>query len=320
MLDQLRFVRGAVAHKELLPAMTHFVIEKGFVRSYNGALALCAPIPFSLDCRPKAVPFIHAISMCEETIQLALTAAGKLRISSGAFKAYIDCIDDAAYHVQPEGEEINFDGQAVLDALRTLDPFIGNDASRPWSNGILLSGQSAYATNNVVAVQYWIGGEIPFEANLPKAAVVEMLRINEPPTRAQLHTNSISFHYADGRWIRSQLLDVAWPDIHGILSVSTSCIPLPLDLFESLEKIKPFTDKMGRVYIANGELRTVPKDDTETGASVKLNELAWEEGIYQIDMLSLLKGVATSADFNRYPLPSIFYGDRIRGAIIGMKM
>jgi hypothetical protein len=37
-------------------------------------------------------------------------------------------------------------------------------------------------------------------------------------------------------------------------------------------------------------------------------------------MLKLLEGVATHADFTRYPNPTLFFGDRLRGAIIGMRM
>lgn len=320
MLDQLRFVAGAISRKDLIPAMSHFVIQDGFARSYNGALALCAPIPFSLNCKPKAAPLIHAIDKCTETIQLSMTAAGKLRINSGPFKAYIDCIDEDAFHVQPEGQEILFDGKALLDALEVLEPFIGDDASRQWSNGVLLKGHSAFATNNVIAVEYWLGDtELPFEVNVPKAAITEMLRIGEPPLTAQLDKNSISFHYADKRWIRSQLLDVAWPDINHILGGKNDAKPIDARLFPALDSLKPFTDKIGRVYISSNCIRTITDENDEQGASVELTGITWS-GIYQIDMLKLLDGVATLADFDLYPSPCIFYGNRIRGAIVGMKM
>jgi len=44
MLKELRFVQGAVAKKDFVPAMTHFRIEKGTVRSFNGNLAICSPL------------------------------------------------------------------------------------------------------------------------------------------------------------------------------------------------------------------------------------------------------------------------------------
>lgn len=320
MLKELKFVQGAVARKDFLPAMTHFRIESGHVRSFNGFMALSSPIPFDIDCTPKADVLIRAISNCNETITLSLTPAGKLRIQSGKFRAHVDLIDGPTPHVEPAGERVNFDGQVLLDAFKTIYGFIGDDASRPWTNGVLLKGQSAYATNNVCLVEYWLGVETPVVINIPAAAIKEMLRIDEPPTYAQMDRNSVTFHYTDGRWIRSQLLETNWPFelMTRVLDVrnhtATEIVP---EMFEGLETIKGFTDDLGRVYIKDGVLRTHLEE--ELGANYTVDGLSIN-GLYQEKMLSLLKGVATHADFSRYPEPVLFFGERLRGAVIGMKM
>ena len=54
MLKELKFVQGAVSSKDFIPALTHFRIENGTVRSFNGLLALCSPIALDIDCTPKA--------------------------------------------------------------------------------------------------------------------------------------------------------------------------------------------------------------------------------------------------------------------------
>jgi DNA polymerase III sliding clamp (beta) subunit (PCNA family) len=316
MLKELKFVQGAVAKKDLVPAMTHFAIERGTVRAYNGTLALCSPIPFDIDCKPKAGPLVQAISQCDETVTLAITAAGKLRVQSGKFRAYIDCVEGETPHVLPEGQEIHFDGEQVLKAFKVLSTFVGDDASRPWTNGILLRGQSAYATNNVCLAEYWIGTQMPFVVNVPFVAIREMLRIAESPTHAQLTEGSITFHYSNGRWIRSQLYSATWPDLSKVLEREIGN-PQPLDerIFEGLEVIKPFADKMGRVFLDKEAVKTHLEDGL--GASYELPGFK-AEGIYQIEMLNLLKGVAKQIDFSKYPDPCVFYGDRLRGVIVGM--
>lgn len=318
MLKELKFVQGAVAKKDFLPAMTHFAIEGGRVRSYNGTLALSSPLPFDIDCVPKAAPLVKAISNCNDTVTLAMTPAGRLRIQSGKFKAYIDCIDEASAHVEPEGEVINFDGEAMLEALKVLEPFIGNDASRPWSSGVLLKGQSAFATNNVILVEYWLGVQSPVVVNVPRVAIKEMLRINEVPTHAQVTEKSLSFHYSDGRWIRTQLLETAWPDTGPLFDQPSTPCPINPKVFEGLSTIKPFADKMGRVFIKDGTISTCESDDTE-GASYTLEDIGFE-GIYQIEMLGLLEKVATTADLTLYPKPCPFFGEKLRGVIIGMRL
>lgn len=317
MLKELKFVQGAIAKKDFLPAMTHFAIEGGTVRAYNGTLALCSPLPFDIDCKPKAGPLVQAISNCTDTVTLSMTPAGKLRIQSGKFRAFVDCVEGETPHVSPEGEQVEIDGEAMLKAMKQIIPFVGDDASRPWTNGVLLRGQSAFATNNVCLVEYWLGVQMPCTVNLPRVAVKEMLRINEAPTHAQVTKNSISFHYTDGRWVRSQLLSSEWPNLAKVLDKPANPIPINERIFEGLDTIKPFADKMGRVFIQGDTLLT--HLDGDAGASFEVTGLNCE-GVYQIEMLKLLQGAANTADFSAYPAPCLFYGDKLRGAIIGMRV
>lgn len=315
MLAELKFVQGAVAKKDFLPSLTHFRIQDGTVRGYNGTIALCSPIALDLSCTPRAIPLVKAISNCNETVTLTLTPAGRLSVCSGKFKAFIDCVEGETPHVEPEGDGIPINGQVLLQALTTLQPFVSDDASRPWSNGVLLRGQSAFATNNVILVEFWLGIDFP-EFNIPRAAIKELVRIGEPPISAQANANSITFHYAGGRWIRSQLLETNWPDLARVLNVPSAPVPIDPKIFVGLNTIKPFADKIGRVLFQDGLMMTHPGQGE--GSSFEC-DTALPEGSYQIEMLALLEGVAQSADWSLYPKPAMFFGERLRGAVIGMR-
>ena len=318
MLSELKFVQGAVARKELIPTLTHFKIEDGTIRSFNGSLALSTPIKLDINCVPKAIPFYKAIQQCKETVTMTMTKAGRLGIKSGSFKAFIECVDEEGEtpHVVPEGEDFEINGDALLSALKLMTPFIGDDASRPWSTGILLSGASAFATNNVSVIEYWIGTDFPIVCNLPRACVKEMVRINEAPLRAQVSENSISFHYEGGKWIRTNMLETDWPNLAKILDTPSDPKPLNPLIFEGLDALKPFVDKLERVYIYDGLMGTTLSPDE--GASFEMPDFEYE-GVYQMKILNALKGVADTIDFTLYPSPCIFYGERVRGAIIGMR-
>ena len=317
MLKELKFVQGAVAKKDFVPAITHFSIENGTVRAFNGTIALSSPIQCDLNVKPKAIPMVQAIARCEDTITLSMTPAGRLAIRSGSFKAFVDCVEEAPNHVQPEGEVVNFAGESLVAAMEAVFPFVGNDASRQWTNGVLLSGESVFATNNVCLVEYWVGVKFPHVVNIPRAAVVEMLRIREAPTHAQVSDQSITFHYGSGRWIRSQLYETAWPDLAKVLDVTSNPVPLPEKLFEGLDVVKPFVNKLGQVHLSEIGVSTCGSE--LEGASF---EMDWPYGnaLFSIEMLSLLNGVAKTADFSLYPNPCTFFGDRMRGAIIGMRL
>lgn len=316
MYNSLKFCAGSVAKKDFVADLKHFVIEAGRVRGFNGMLAISTPIPFDIDCMPNAEQLIKAVSKCTDTIQLSMTKAGRLSVKSGVFKAFIDCIQGETNHVEPEGDFVEFDGEVLLKGIQAVAPFIGSDASRPWANGVLIKGQSIFATNNVMLVEYWLGTDFPITINIPKAAVREMQRINEAPINAQVTTNSITFHYSDNRWLRTQLYATEWPDLSKVLNRHSEQLPLDERIFEGLESVKSFTDKMGTIFLMEGELRT--HFDEQEGAGFAMEGFGFD-GKYNIEMLNLLKDTATTIDWTGYPGPCIFQGDRIRGAIIGMR-
>ena len=305
MLADLKFVQGAVAKKDFLPALTHF-----------GTIALCSPIPFDIACKPKAETLVRAIGNCTDTVQLSLTPAGRLSVKSGGFKTFIDCVDGETPHALPSGQQVDVNGPALLAGLKAVQEFIGEDASRAWCNGVLLKGASMFATNNVTLVEFWAGSTLPIVVNLPRAAVRELLRINEPPTHAQYDEHCVTFHYEGRRWLRTQLLPADWPDLSRVLD--QPCTPLPIDsrIFEGIANIKHFADKLNRVIFRDGAMCTHDADGE--GASYAVEGLA-VDGVYNMEMLELLQGVAQQADFTTYPKPCLFFGENLRGAIIGMR-
>jgi DNA polymerase III sliding clamp (beta) subunit (PCNA family) len=316
MLTSLKFCAGSVAKKDFVIDLKHFAIENGRIRGFNGVLALSTPIPFDIDCNPNAEQLIKAVSKCNDTIQLSLTKAGRLSVKSGVFKAFIDCVQGETNHVEPEGEFVNFDGELLLKGIQACAAFIGSDASRPWANGVLIKGQSIFATNNVMLVEYYLGSDFPITVNIPKAAVREMQRINEAPITAQVTERSITFHYTGDRWLRTQLYATEWPDLSKVLNRPSEQVPLDERIFEGLESVKAFVDKMGTIFLTPEEMRT--HADEQEGAGFALEGFGFE-GKYNIEMLNLLKDTATTIDWSTYPGPCMFQGDRIRGAIIGMR-
>jgi len=318
MLEQLKFVQGSVAKKEFLPALTHFVIENGTVRGYNGMIAICSPIPLDIACKPKAAEMVRAIMNCDETVQMKLTPAGRLSIKSGSYKTLVDCADGETPHVLPSGQTHALDGSALRAGLKAVYPFIGKDASRPWCGGVLVNGPSLFATNNVTLVEFWVGvTTLPHVVNLPKPAIDELLRLGEPPTHVQVDDNSVTFHFAGNRWLRTQLLESNWPDLSKVLDLP--CDPQPIDprIFEALKKLQHNADKLERVMFKPDMLCT-HNDQDEERASFDIPGLN-VPGVFNISMLKLLEGAATHVDFSTYPRPCMWRGERMRGAIVGMR-
>lgn len=321
MLDDLHFVKGAVGKRELVKGMTHFQIENGRIYSYNGNISLSSPIALDFNCSPKADLMIKAIENCRDATQMVLTGNGKLSIRSGGFSANVTCIDEPIPHVVPAGEVVALDAEAFINAFRVLLPFIGTNNMYPFSTGVRMKGSCVTATNNVIFVEYWTGSAFPHEVVIPRAAVQELLRIKEIPTHIQYNQNNMTFHYQSGRWLNTTLLDVKWPETDPIFAMEHHPTEIDHTLFTALDTIEPFCDEVGSVFIESGTVRT--HFEKGEGASNTISNQAIY-GRYQVQMLKMLKGVAQKIDMTCYDAkklsPSIFYGDRLRGIISGMRL
>lgn len=247
-----------------------------------------------------------------------VTPAGKLAVKSGKFKAFIQCVEEEFPELEPAGDLVELPGDLLI-ALKLLFPFISEDASRPWSRGVLIKEASAYATNNIVLVQHWLGQPFPFPLFVPHAAVQELLRINEEPVRLQVSGDSITFHYEGERWLKTSLYDASeWPDVSTFFAPVNEPQPFPPDFFKALEDLLPFVDEHGKVYVNDALLTTCPDGQEDSGAAVEMPGMP-AGGIYQIKYLRMLSGLADSFDFGAHPKPAVFYGKQLRGVIIGMR-
>ena len=323
LLESLQFVQGAVATKDYAPALTHFRIGNGFIRGSNGLLQLTCPINLAIEASPKAATMARAIKTCTEEPAITMTAGKKLSVKAGLFRALIPCAEEPFPEMLVTGTMIALDDtRPLLPVLKALEPFISEDASRPWSRGVLLAGGCAFATNNVVLLQMYLGYEFPAVINLPHATIGELLRIGEEPTAMQVDDRSVTFFYKHDRRMTSLVYDLGWPDAERLLLTPFNPSPVPAGLWEALEQVAPFTGDMRRVYLRPG-LVTTSEIAEYAEASVDLPSIV-SPGCFNIDYLLSLKGICEVIDLTAHPKPCLFDGKSktglpIRGAIIGMR-
>lgn len=318
MLKELNFVKGAVAKKNFDPTLTHFLIRDRRVWGFNGIIGLSSPIECDIDTAPQGYTFLKALNACKETVALALTSKNQLSIASGRFKTVVDCVTPEEHKaLPPTGEFVELNG-TMLDALKTLEPFMGFDASRQWACGILFRGDSAYATNNITFMQYWLGADFPLEVNIPSQAVRELIRIGEEPLGLQIAEDRLTFYYSGHRWLMTKLSVLEWPNLERVFDLTARAdkTPLPPDFFTAMETIAPFADDMGRIYFDGKCVRTSLDDAVATTYGFDGVPLA---GSYNVAQLLSLAEVITSADFSLYPSPAPFFGKHIRGVVAGLR-
>lgn len=316
MRDALKFCSWALAKKNFVESLTHYRIANGRVQTFNGSITLSSPIDLTIECQPLGATFLKTVESCKEAMHMTMTPGGKLSIKSGKIRALIPCTEALFPEIGPEGREIALE-PGLIACLGKLEPMIAEDASRPWARGILISGDKAFATNNVVIAEAELSQKIPGTMNIPHAAINELMRIKKDPSHMMLSDHSATFFYEDDRWLRTALLETEWPDIGRILNKKAEPpFVFDDDFWEALESLKIHVDEFRRLFIKPNFLTT--SLDHNEASFAKIEGLP-EGGCYDLQMLRMLKGVAFAIDFSPYPAPALWLGDGMRGAIIGRR-
>lgn len=324
LLQSLKFVQGAVASTDMNPVLTNFRIKDRKVIGFNGRIAICAPIDLDLDIVPNAKQLTKAISACNDTIVAHQMRNGKLSIQSGNISSVIDCDDPKNYPaIENYGMFYSLENQNLVAGLRSVHPFVSKDDNKPWANGVLLKGQSLYATNSIVMIQGWLGNKFEGEFIIPEPTVKELIRIGEEPVNIQSQKGRLTFHYKNGAWLSTQVYDLEWPKIDTLISeVHVSKTKLwnqagDEKFFDLMKKIKPFCGDFQKVYFFEDTISSVSKEHSGA-AGTQITTLQSWRGIYNINSILQLEGIAEKIWFGSYPKPIPFQGKTCRGAILSI--
>lgn len=317
LIKPLRFVQGAISVSRAgIPDMEHYRIRDGRIKAFNGRLALCAPFGMDIVAYPKAADFYKAVRACGDAdeVRVKMTDGGKLGLTTGSFRAYIASLPDVDYDPEPEGE-LSHCPETLLEDMEIVAPFVSEDASRPWAMGVLCEAGCLTATNNIAIVRLHNGHKMP-PINLPGFAVKELLRIGEVPTMLQATDRSVSFHYLDGSWMKTQLFNMEWPRqmIDRILGTPGPREPILPDLAEAVEVIAGFAENAAApIYFEDGYVATSPH--AQDGAMAGVPGLKGGP-CFGMRPLRLVLGVAETFDPQGDPAPFTGAHGRLRGALL----
>lgn len=325
MRESLNRVRGAVSTKDLVPVLTHFAFRDGTVAGFDGRLYIQAPLPKTLRklaCTVDAVKFLAAVDACDGEPQLTV-ADGKLKVSRGNFAATLPTGDLAQFvpAMPDKAAEKPSWRSPMLPTLQRLLPFIGEDASRPWACGVLFSGTRAYATNNVVLVRTKLRQGLPGkgDCNLPRFAVEELLRIGEEPTGIGRSDNSLTFHYADGSWLRTTLFDTAWPKPPDeLLKPQGEAWPVAPELAAAVTQVQPFCPDPKNPIIRFSGTTVLTLEGVHSAVVTGLKG-PLGHGAYRAEPLLAVLAAASHAAWGDFPRVH-WLGPELEGIMVGVPL
>jgi DNA polymerase III sliding clamp (beta) subunit (PCNA family) len=273
-----------------------------------------------VDATVDADRFMAAVDACDGEPDDVFVEEGLLVVKKKRYKAKMKMMDATQFPRQgyDSGMAVRVrGGEAFLDVLRRLRPFVSDDASRPWSMGVLFQGGYAYATNNVLVARAPTGFDIEARRTVvPVFAIDELLRIGVGPLEVTRTSTALFFTFTTW-WLRSHLIETEWPDVAALFTGWKRKLPsVPNGLRDDLRRVAEFIPdkKYPVIKFSPDGIATLEGD-----YFAEVTDYRLPNAQFRVEPLKLLLDNATHCDFSLYPQRCPWFGNDLEGFIVGVR-
>lgn len=212
MQNIIAWINEALASKDIVTGMNYYRVKAKEIKATDGRLTAAYPWPYDGEFLVPGVEFEKilrrmptspTITIDEQSVKLR---CGKL---SGTIQTLpltewdYPGVDDIKWLPLPSG---------LMQVLKTLRPFVSDNASQSWALCIALEAGWGYATNNIALAGAACPSVGAIKALLPVWAVDFILGRTEGLTQWAWSDSFVAFRWGNGAWMRSQLVVGQFPE------------------------------------------------------------------------------------------------------------
>jgi hypothetical protein len=242
---------------------THCIINGHWCVAFDEVLTIGCKVQEDISACPHSSSLAAALAKCGETIAITQLSEAILNIKSERFKANINCVrfeDMPLSAPDPPIMAANDELKTALGAFAWLLLDNVNPAFAAFKGAVFLQSQTLVATNGMLMLEHWHGLEIPASVLIPKASAVAVSKCDKQLVAIGGSENSITFHFADESFIKTQLFKDHYPNYTAIFDATAdNPAPLPLGFFEAIDAVKDFADK-GFVHLKGDRIQSSRHD------------------------------------------------------------
>lgn len=314
LLAALKFV--SVAQKKSGPVETQFCrIFGGFVTATNGVLTAGARVEEDLQTCPHTMQMIAALSKVAGDVSIVQLSENALSVASGSLRALVPCVTFAQLpQVMPDESCATIDDR-IKTAFADVSGLATEGAPNATYAAVLLQAQTAVATNGAALLEAWHGIDLPPGMMLPKCAAVAVAKAKPSLQGFGFSQSSATFWFEDGSFIKSQLYAERFPNYVPLIEVENLNLwPMPDDLFIGIKAIEQFVES-GNVFFDGDSIASSAQ--AELASSYKIEGLPERMG-FNLKLLLQVEHAFKKAHFLPSENKVVFYGDNVRGVLMGL--
>lgn len=316
LINALKFVSFAQKDKgnEL---QTHCLMSNGWLVASDGMLTVGCKTEEQLFACPQTNTLLSALLKCGDNLAITQRDNSHLAVKSGGFSVVVPCLAEPLSISAPDSPCGEIDNRITkgFDTIKHLLKDAKEDEiSELVCSAIKLQTNTMLATNRFVVFEYWHGLSFPPNLIIPKPAIEAVVKSGKNLVSFGFSERSVTFHFEDESFIKTQRFEIHYPKTDEILNKETCPQPVPERFFEAVDTISEFGK--GDIYFSTGALRS--HKNPEEGATFEVDGLV-EGPVFGVKRLKEIEPVTQTIDFLSYPNIAYFYGERLRGAVMGIR-
>lgn len=322
LLDALSFLEPATDDETKHGEFVRF--SNNFAVVFNGSIAMGHPIQEELTLCPHLARLKHAINKAGAQISMTKTDNGRLSVSGGSLRAVVPCLPMESYPPVMPDPNIAVVDDRIKEGFKAVTMLAKEDADRVVEASILVRANSMVGTNGQLMLEFWHGIDLPPGLAIPQKAAKIIAKANLPLTGFGFDWGrSVTFYFANGAWIKSQLYAEEWPDVDAILNTVSYPVDVPAKLWEGLDAIEKFSED-GGVHFDTDKLRSTfahvegtTEDQLIYGATYDVPGLQGRHS-FTAKLLKLSQAAAAQMDYTTHSDRAVMFNNaaNLRGVLM----
>lgn len=326
MLDAIRWVKPALANKDIVLAMKFYLFSGGYVHAHDGRMTAAHPVQVREEFLVAGEAFEALLGRLPGE-PLLQRKEDSIVVKSGRYRGNVQTLDPALWGYPPPAGEWEKLPADVADALRTVAPFVSDNATKPWALCACLRGGYIYASDNIVVVRRALPIHLERDVLIPFWALQFILSKPAPPVSWMIADNFVAFCWENGAWMRTQVFTEQYPEqVDGIITKAAELASTTPALVVTPDWVNGFDYVAG---LSDGILRIEPdkirgqRDKLET--VVEVTTPVTKETIWDARFATPALKLAKTWYPDGWPAPCYFEGSdhtkaKVDGVILGRRI
>ena len=314
-------VKRALADKSDVAHYTHLLMKDGEILATNSNLSAGAPILYEDTMLVPGAEFEAIINRLPGNPSIE-HSDGRVTFKAGRFKGSVPTLPpEHATVMGRHGENRRPLPAGFIDRLRAVREFVSDEDNPAWMASVIFSdgnmvavgrGGTSMAATDCGDADLGNSGIL-----LPRSAVDFVLKRGTDPQFIEWNQSAAAFTWDDGSWLRTNLLVGSPPKK---LSERMATVVQPeweiTDEFRAAyERVASISESEVRIY-ADRITGGGPHCDVEDGATAPVPQ-GMEYSVWNPKTLGPVLAAASHWDPSNYPNPTVFWGSKVRGLLMG---